>query len=128
MRLHALALCASLAALSGCGGDDDPGRSVTVGAGSRLRVEADEYKFDPGRIVVEGSPARLRFTIDNVGSLAHNLHVIDGDRTLGGTRSFPPGEQRSFSVRVPPGSYRMICTVGDHEQLGMVGRLEVKGP
>jgi plastocyanin len=127
VRRYALALCASLAALSGCGDDDDPGRTVTVGAETELQVKADEYSFDPERIVVEGAPSSLRFDLDNVGSLAHNLHVLDGDRSLGGVRSFPAGEQRRFTVRVPPGSYRLVCTVGDHEELGMVGRLEVKG-
>lgn len=126
VRRYALALCASLAALSGCGGDDDPGRTVTVGAGAGLRVNADEYSFDPERIVVEGSSSPLRFSIDNVGSLAHNLHVRDGDRLLGGVRSFPSGEQRTFTIRLAPGTYRLVCTVGDHEDLGMVGELEVR--
>ncbi len=89
-------------------------------------MKADEYSFDPERIVVDGSAPRLRFALDNVGSLAHNLYVRAGERTLGGVRSFPAGEQRRFEVRVPPGSYQLICTVGDHAELGMVGELEVR--
>ena len=65
------------------------------------RIDADEYSFDPGRVIVTGAPRELRITLDNVGSLAHNIRVLDGDRDLGGVRSFPSGEQRETTVRVP---------------------------
>jgi uncharacterized cupredoxin-like copper-binding protein len=29
-------------------------------------------------------------------------------------------------VRLTPGTYEMLCTVGDHAELGMRGELEVK--
>jgi len=29
-------------------------------------------------------------------------------------------------VRLAPGRYRIVCTVGDHEQLGMSSELEVR--
>ena len=89
-------------------------------------MKGDEYSFDPGRVIVSGAPPELRITLDNSGILAHNIRVLDGDRDLGGVRSFPPGEQRSASVRLPPGKYRLVCTVGDHEELGMKGELEVR--
>ncbi len=89
---------------------------------------ADEYRFDPGRIVVRagGREARLRIVLANRGSLAHNIHIREGERDLASTRSFPEGRRRSVSASLRPGSYRYVCTVGDHEELGMVGRLEVK--
>jgi len=117
---------AALAALSGCGDDDKPLRTATVPGGSPVRIEADEYSFDPGRLIVTGAPGELRITLDNVGSLAHNLRILDGDRDLGGLRSFPSGEERDATVRVPPGKYRFVCTVGDHEELGMKGELEIR--
>lgn len=117
---------AALAALSGCGGDDKPARTVTVPGDQAIRIEGDEYSFDPGRVIVTGGPARLRITLDNVGSLAHNVRVIDGERDLGGVPSFPSGEERTATLRLPPGKYRLVCTVGDHEELGMKGQLEVR--
>jgi len=117
---------AALAALSGCGGDDKPLRTATVPGGEAIRIAADEYAFDPGRVIVTGAPPQLRITLDNVGSLAHNIRVLDGDRDLGGLRSFPSGEKRDTTARLPPGKYRLICTVGDHEELGMTGELEVR--
>ena len=117
---------AALVAISGCGGDDKPLRTATVPGDRTIRIEGDEYAFDPGRLVVTGAPAQLRLTLDNVGSLAHNIRVLDGERDLGGLRSFPAGEERDTTIRVPPGRYRLVCTVGDHEQLGMEGELEVR--
>lgn len=117
---------AALAALSGCGGDDKPLRTATVPGDQAIRIQGDEYSFDPGRLIVTGAPPELRITLDNVGSLAHNIRVLDGERDLGGTRSFPAGEERDTTVRLPPGKYRLVCTVGDHEALGMKGELEIR--
>lgn len=104
-------------------------RSVTARAGEPVRIAADEYRFDPNRIVVKRAgrgAATLRIVLANRGSLAHNLHVRDGDRDLGSIQSFRPGEERSLSVRLQTGSYRFVCTVADHEELGMVGEIEVR--
>jgi plastocyanin len=120
------ALCACAAALGGCRGEDDaPTRTVEVGAGERVRVTATEYSFDPGGLVLNGG-GRLRITLDNRGNLAHNVKVFDDGREIGGTASFPGGGQRSATVNVRPGNYRLVCTVGDHEALGMTGTLEVR--
>ena len=124
-RLLPLGL-ACAAALPGCGDEDDPpSRAVTVPAGKDLRVKADEYNFDPARVTAARG-GTLKIVLDNDGSLAHNLKVFRGDEELGGTPTFPAGEVRSGELRLPPGSYRMACTVGNHEELGMTGRLEVR--
>jgi plastocyanin len=121
------AVCACL--LAGCGGGDDDrnaGRTVTVPAGKELRVVAREYSFDPKNVVIAGGRGRVRVTLDNEGSLAHNLKVVQGDRELGGTPTFPGGRSESGGVELAPGSYTMICTVGNHAELGMTGKLEVE--
>ena len=64
--------------------------------------------------------------LENRGSLAHNLKVFDGETELGGTPTFPGGREESGTVELEPGEYRMVCTVGDHEELGMTGTLEVR--
>jgi len=127
MRWLSPALCVALTALAGCGGDEDaPKRTVRLAAGEPVRVVASEYAFDPGRIVLAGGPAKLRITLDNQGTLAHNIAVLRGENKVGGLASFPEGEQRSTTVAVEAGSYRLVCTVADHEELGMEGTLEVR--
>lgn len=110
----------------GCGGDDDkPGRTVTVESGAALAVVADEYSFDPETVVLTGG-GRVTFELENAGALAHNLRVFDGDDEVGGTPTFTGGKTRGGTVDLEPGDYELVCTVGDHADLGMTGKLTVK--
>jgi plastocyanin len=119
--------CAILLCLAGCGGDDDeePARSVTVNPNSTLRVTADEYSFDPGRAVVRGA-GPLTIRLRNAGELAHNLRVRRDGEDIGGTPIFGGGETRAGRVNLEHGRYELVCTVGDHAELGMTGELEVR--
>jgi plastocyanin len=119
LTLAALALLAA-----GCGGREPPGGTVTAPADGNVRVVAKEYSFDPSTIVMKGS-GTLRVTLANKGSLAHNFKVEKGGRVIGGTAAFPAGETRSASVRLAAGTYDYICSVGDHAELGMKGKLKV---
>jgi plastocyanin len=112
----------------GCGNDEEEGRTVTLQGGSELRVAAHEYSFDPETVIYESGGARAEITIslDNRGSLAHNLKVFDGDEDLGGTPTFQAGREESGTLELGPGAYRMVCTVGNHEELGMTGTLELR--
>jgi plastocyanin len=120
----ALTLAAVALLTAGCGGNDRPGGTVTTPAGGSVRVTAKEYSFDPSTIVVRGA-GTVRLTLDNEGSLAHNIKVEKDGRVLGGTPAFPAGETRSATVRLPAGTYDFLCTVGDHAELGMKGKLKV---
>jgi plastocyanin len=118
---------AILLCLAGCGGDDDtePPRSLTVNPNSTLRVTANEYSFDPGRVVVRGA-GPLTIRLRNAGELAHNLRVERDGKDVGGTPTFGGGETQAGRVNLEHGRYEMVCTVGDHAELGMRGELEVK--
>ena len=118
-----LALCSLLVA--GCGDDDEPGRTVTAPANAKLRVIADEYSFDPSTIVLTGA-GTLTLSLRNEGSLAHNLKLFRGDGEIGGTPTLPGGDSDSTRLNLEHGNYRMVCTVGDHEELGMTGTLRVR--
>jgi plastocyanin len=118
-----LALCSLL--LASCGDDDDSGRTVTAPANAKLRVVGDEYSFDPRTIVLSGA-GTLTLTLRNEGSLAHNLKLLRGEEEIGGTPTLPAGGSESTRLNLEHGSYRMVCTVGDHEQLGMTGELRVR--
>ncbi len=125
MTRPALTLAAFVLATAGCGGDDQPGRTVTVPADASLPVVAKEYSFDPSTIVVR-APGTLRVTLRNEGSLAHNLKLLEDGREVGGTPSFPGGRSESVRLTVLRGDYEFVCTVGDHEELGMKGKLTVE--
>jgi len=115
-----------LVVAAGCGDDDDtPGRTVTVKSGNEVAVVAKEYSFDPETIVLTGG-GKLTVELDNQGTLAHNLRVFDGGTDIGGTPTFAGGEPRTGTVEVEPGQYEILCTVGDHADLGMKGKLEVR--
>jgi plastocyanin len=119
--------CAIVLCLIGCGGDDgeEPTRSVTVKPNSTLEVTGDEYSFDPGRVVVRGA-GPLTIRLRNAGELAHNLRLEQNGEDVGGTPTFPGGETQSGRVNLEHGRYEMICTVGDHAELGMTGELMVR--
>ena len=114
----------------GCGGgdDDEPGRTATAPAGGAIEVVGDEYSFDPETLIVEGasSQAQLEISLRNEGALAHNLKLMRDGSEVGGTPTFQGGETRSGTVTLEPGSYQMVCTVGNHAELGMTGTLEVR--
>ena len=115
-----------LVVAAGCGDDEDtPGRTVTVKSGKEVAVVAKEYSFDPETIVLTGG-GKLTVELDNQGTLAHNLRVFDGGTDIGGTPTFAGGEPRTGTVDVEPGEYEILCTVGDHADLGMKGKLEVR--
>jgi plastocyanin len=118
---------AVLLCLAGCGGGDDeePARSVTINPNTTLRVTGDEYSFDPERVVVRGA-GPLTIRLRNAGELAHNLRLTRDGEDVGGTPTFPGGETQSGRVNLEHGRYQMICTVGDHAELGMTGELEVR--
>lgn len=125
MRRSALVLALCSLLVLGCGDDGQQGRTVTVPANAKLRVVADEYSFDPSTIVLQGA-GTLAVRLQNEGSLAHNLKVLSGDEEIGGTTTLPAGQSGSARLNLEHGNYRIICSVGDHEQLGMTGTLRVR--
>jgi plastocyanin len=129
VRRLALATALSACLLAACGGgddDDNGGRTQTVPAGKAVRVVGRDYSFDPENLVITGGGGRVKITLANKGSLAHNLKVHQGDRELGGTPTFQGGRTESGTVELAPGSYTTVCTVGNHAELGMRGKLEVE--
>jgi uncharacterized cupredoxin-like copper-binding protein len=120
MRLARLSLLLALpAVLAACGSD---GRS------SRPRpnqVLLTEYKFNPRDLTVKvGTDLSVR----NDGQLAHDLTLEQpgSGRKLLGTEVFISGSGGKLRVALPPGRYRMVCTVPGHARRGMVGVLRIR--
>jgi plastocyanin len=112
----------------GCGKEEKAGAgggAASLSSGEVLAVTGTEYSFDPAAVVLQGA-GELRIRLRNDGALAHNLKLRRNGREVGGTSSLPAGESGEATVRVSPGRYEMLCTVGDHAALGMTGELQVK--
>src|SRR5215212_9922151 len=127
LALPLLATCAAGLVLGGCG-EDEP---VEID-GRTLRLRLDEYRIMPQDVRV--SPGRLRIVATNVGRLTHNVKIVRQDETdleapaeeMGGTRTTQPGESAAVTFEnLEPGEYRLACTIGNHDDLGQYGSLEV---
>ena len=52
--------------------------------------------------------------------------MLRGDEEIDGTPTLPAGRTESARLNLEHGNYRIICSVGDHEELGMTGTLRVR--
>ncbi|MBJ7329008.1 MAG: cupredoxin domain-containing protein [Solirubrobacteraceae bacterium] len=112
------------ATLPGCG--EEPTRAQD----GHLRVTLDEYRILPQKVTVPAGEVRI--TARNTGRLNHNLRVelprqdpATPERTVGGTPTAGPHKTVSGTVRLSPGTYRLACTISNHDDLGMWGELTV---
>jgi plastocyanin len=117
----------------GCGGDDDSGgepadtaaqQAPTETGGAEVsEVKMSEYKFDPSDVSAKAGDT---LTVDNGGSLQHDLRLRKGGKELGGTKLVDAGGSTKLKVDFRAGSYEMFCSVPGHEDLGMKGTFTVK--
>ena len=119
VRTTAALLAATV--LAGCGG-----AGPTVQArDQRAEIQLDDFLIRPQN--VRAQAGELTFAIANKGRLGHNLRLRggrDGEQVV--TTTLLPGREAMKTVTLAPGSYTMLCTVANHEQLGMTGRLVVR--
>ncbi len=140
MRVR-IVLAASLAlavALGACGEDRGEGLrttpaavgtgATTVGVGVGIGVDATvavsltEFRLPRNVRVSRGG--LIAFEVTNDGQVPHALAIV-GPAGQARTQTLKPGERTTVEVRLPPGTYKWYCPVGDHERRGMVGRVRV---
>ena len=117
-RATAIALAA--VALGGCGGSEHPAQARD----GRVAITLDDFLIRPQN--VRAPAGELTFEATNRGRLGHNLRVRDRDGEPVAIATLLPGRRASETVTLPAGDYKMLCTVANHEQLGMTGRLVVR--
>lgn len=119
-----LPLLALAIAGTGCG------EQATRVDNGTLEVTLEEYRLQPQDVSVPAG--KLRIVARNRGRLTHNLRVeipredpATPERAIGGTPTAQPGRTVSDEITLAPGTYRLACTIANHDDLGMWGELEV---
>jgi uncharacterized cupredoxin-like copper-binding protein len=123
----AAALTALALALGGCGGGGELRTDRPI-----VRLTLDEYRIVPQDVVVK--PGRMKFVVRNTGRLTHNLVIQvppdkpDGKPVLvNRTATMQPGQTAEpIKVNLAPGTYRLVCTIANHDDLGQFGTLKVQ--
>lgn len=119
----------------------------TAGAAKGLTITMGDYSFTPNAITTSAGPVTI--TTPNDGQVEHELVLLKTDRsptslpvkgnevdeegleakgveTPGEIEEVGPGQTKSGSFKLTPGSYVMICNLPGHFQKGMYGSLAVK--
>lgn len=128
--LAVAALVAAVAAVvAGCGTSSALPTIPPITPGPTLPADATavtlrDFAFGPAAPSV---PSGGTLAIRNEGKVIHNITVQDAAtrEVLLASKDLPSGGTQSISVRLPAGSYRLVCTVTEHERLGMTGALTV---
>ena len=120
--LICLLVAALTIGLAGCWGGETAVLKERV-----VTVTLDDYAIMPQDISVR--EGRIRFVASNAGRLTHNLRIEDleeGTEPLGGTDTAQPGDTVRTTVDLAPGTYRLRCSLANHDDLGMYGTLTVR--
>lgn len=120
LLVRATVVALAALALSGCGG---LGPAAEV-RGGRVEITLDDFLIKPQN--VRAPAGELTVVVTNRGRLGHNLRVRDRDGEPVKVTTLLPGDSATETVTLRPGRYKMLCTVANHEQLGMTGRLVVR--
>jgi len=86
-------------------------------------VSLADYSLNPVNPRV-GRGGVIAFDATNDGGTPHAL-AVDGPAGTVSSKKLAPGERRTIFVRLPPGTYKWLCPIADHERRGMVGRVRV---
>jgi plastocyanin len=114
------ALLAFALLLGACGGSEEVARAPDRDIGIELR----DFRIGPQ--VVSTRRGELTFTVINRGRLPHNFHVKGPGGSRIGLSTMLPGRGSTGVKKFGRGTYRMVCTIANHEELGMYGRLVVR--
>ena len=119
-RARHLAPAILTAALLGAGCAEAP----VPARGGRLALSLREFHLSPTSS--RARPGRLRIAARNAGTVAHQLAIGRGRFALARTPILAPRRSATLEVRLPPGTYRLFCTLSNHDTLGLYGRLAVR--
>lgn len=120
-------LLAAAVLSAGCGDPTPiPVQNRTIG----LRL--DEYRIMPQ--AVSAPAGELRMIIRNLGLHPHNVAVETIPETgsddpvieLARTATVHAGQRSEVTFTIEPGTYQLVCTIANHDDLGQTGTLVVE--
>jgi hypothetical protein len=117
---RAAVMLVCIAAAAGCGGGEP---SVRARDGS-VRIVLDDFSIRPQ--TVRAGAGRIRFDVVNRGRAGHNFRLRRGPGEPLKLTTLLPGDSESIGGDLRAGDYRMVCTVANHEELGMYGTLVLR--
>jgi plastocyanin len=89
-------------------------------------VGVAEREFSISLYRAKVPPGTVKLNVTNFGEDRHNLVVRRQGRVYGTTAEIRSGDRAVLRVRLRrEGTYTLVCTVADHESLGMRARLRV---
>jgi uncharacterized cupredoxin-like copper-binding protein len=110
----------AMAVVIGCGGDEP----TAVARSEPVEITLDEFLIAPQDVIVPRGRVTLR--IADRGHLRHSFRLQGADGEPVAVKAIFPGETKERTADLAPGEYRMVCTVSNHAELGMTGRLVVR--
>jgi hypothetical protein len=114
---------------AGCGRSSNTTEAV-LKDGRTLRVKLTEYRVSPQRVDMKAGRdgfAHLTLEAINDGRIPHDVAVGRGGFIIGRTTTIKPGQTAiAKGIALPVGTYRIFCTVSNHDVLGQYGFLVVK--
>ncbi len=97
--------------------------SPSVMAENEFTVEGGEFKFTPSEITVKKGE-KVKITFKNTGKFQHDYVIANLNAT---TKRLQPGEQETVEFTPEKiGEFKIVCSVGNHEEQGMTGILVVE--
>jgi plastocyanin len=115
-----LLMATLIAAMAGCGGDDEP---VTLVEGVTVDVQAIDNTFRPEEVEVA---AGTEVVWTNDGRNEHNVLPVEGEDWGVEADAFTPGHDYSHRF-TEPGTFDYYCSLHGTTTDGMVGTIVVTG-
>ena len=115
-----LAVAALAAPATGCTDNAPPAQA----RGGSVDVTLDDFFIAPQRI--RAKPGAITFRVTNRGKVGHTLRVKEGSRDIVAIKTLLPGESATATGTFSRGDYKLVCILGNHEDLGMYGTLTVR--
>ena len=116
----------ALLVVAACGsssGVRETGTTATqaTGPAQEVKVAMGDFFYDPKEITVKAGT--VHFALTNVGATAHRFSISGNGINNVSSKNVAAGRDGSLEVTLSPGTYKMGCTLGDHEARGSVGTI-----